>query len=348
MKIGFDMMLWTTRVTEDHRRLLEDIKATGYDGVEIPIFEGMPDDYARLGRVLDEIGLERTGISVIGSLEANPLSPDAEDRKRGLAYLTWCIECTAALGARVVGGPLHSTLGYFSGEPPTDDERQRARDFHREVGDVAARNNVRIALEAINRFECYFANTMDDLCRHVAAVGHPAIQAMYDTFHANIEEADPVAAFTRNAGHVIHVHISENDRGVPGRGHVPWARTYAALRRAGYDGWLTIEAFGRALPALAAATKIWRDLSEAPEDVYRDGFVSIRDGWKEAGRRQRAARAKRRAAKAEATAAPKRTKPRAAAPKAGKRPAAGRARPAVRPALAGRRTAAAKPRRGKK
>ena len=97
-----------------------------------------------------------------------------------------------------------------------------------------------MALEAVNRFETYFVNTMDDLCRYVAMVGHPNVKAMYDTFHANIEEADPVAAYTRNAKDVVYIHISENDRGVPGRGHVPWKATFARdqeirLRRLAHD-----------------------------------------------------------------------------------------------------------------
>ncbi len=78
---------------------------------------------------------------------------------------------------------------------------------------------------------------------------------MYDTFHANIEEKDPVKAIRTIKKHMIHVHISENDRGTPGKGHVPWDATYKALRAAKYDGMLTIEAFGRALPQLAAATR---------------------------------------------------------------------------------------------
>ena len=72
MKIGFCMLLWTTHVTEEHRPILEDLKATGYDGVEIPVFEGTPDHYARLGRMLDEIGLERTAITVIPLARQEP------------------------------------------------------------------------------------------------------------------------------------------------------------------------------------------------------------------------------------------------------------------------------------
>ena len=125
---------------------------------------------------------------------------------------------------------------------------------------------------------------MADLSAHIDFVDHPTIKAMYDTFHANIEEADPIGAYTKHRKNVVHIHISENDRGVPGRGHVPWAETFTAIKRVGYDGWLTIEAFGRGLPALAAATRVWRDFAESPEAVYRDGYKYIRNGWKKAGK----------------------------------------------------------------
>ena len=65
---------------------------------------------------------------------------------------------------------------------------------------------------------------------------------------------------------------------MPGRGNIPWSETFAAIRSSGYDGWLTIEAFGRALKDLAAATKVWRDLAESPEAVYREGYSHIRSG----------------------------------------------------------------------
>ncbi|MCG6902414.1 MAG: sugar phosphate isomerase/epimerase [Rhodobacter sp.] len=279
MKIGFCMLLWTTGVEASHRPQLEDIRATGYDGVEVPVFSGTPDEYAAIGRMLDEIGLGRTAISVIPSLEMNPLSDDAADRQRAVDYLKWCVDCTAAMGAASIGGPLHQTLGHFSGAGTTEAEFDRARAVHREIGDYAAAQGVTIALEAINRFESYFANTMDDLCAYSRSLDHPAIRTMYDTFHANIEEQDPIGAFTRNADQIVHVHISENDRGVPGRGNIPWAETYSAIKASGYDGWLTIEAFGRGLPELAAATRVWRDFAESPEAYYREGYQCIRQGW---------------------------------------------------------------------
>lgn len=284
MKIGFCMFLWTTHVTQEHARLLKDIKATGYDGVEIPIFEGDPDHYSRLGELLDTIGLERTAVAAIGDPAMNPVSPKAAERKAGLALVKRAIDCAAALGAPALSGPLHSTLGHFSGTGPTRAELRRSADFQRAVGDHAAAKGVTIGLEALNRFECYLFNTMDALCAHLDEVDHPAIRAMYDTFHANIEEQDPIGAYTRNRRHIVHIHISENDRGVPGRGNIPWKKTFKAIRDSGYDGWLTIESFGRGLKDLAAATKVWRDFAESPEAVYREGYDHIRKGWKRAAR----------------------------------------------------------------
>ena len=279
MKIGFCKLLWATNVTKKHTDILRDLKKTGYDGVEIPVFGGRPKNYATLGRLLDDIGLERTTISVIPDLARNPSSPDKEARKAAADYLNWLTDCSVALGAKQLSGPLMQPLGYFTGKAPTEKEWKHAAGVHRKAGDYAAENGLTIVLEAVNRFEIYFANTMDDLCRYTRMVDHPNIKPMYDTFHANIEEADPVAAYTRNAKDLVYVHISENDRGVPGRGHVPWKETFAALKKAKYDGWLTIEAFGRGLPELAAATRVWRDFAESPEAVYRDGYKFIRKSW---------------------------------------------------------------------
>lgn len=282
MKIGFCMFLWTTNVTSRHARLLKDIKATGYDGVEIPIFEGAPDDYKRLGDMLDRIGLERTAVTAMGDPAMN-LIGDAAARRKGIAYMRWAIDCAAALGADKLSGPLHSTLGHFSGAGPTPAELKRSVGSQRAIGDHAGKRGVTIGLEALNRFECYLFNTMADLSAHVDEVDRPHIKAMYDTFHANIEEADPIGAYTKHVRNIVHIHISENDRGVPGRGNIPWRKTFEAIRSSGYDGWLTIEAFGRGLKDLAAATKVWRDFAESPEAVYREGFQHIRKGWRKAG-----------------------------------------------------------------
>ena len=281
MKYGFNLLLWTGHVTEEHLPIFKALKKAGYDGVEFPLFDGTPDHYARLGEHLDKLGLERSTVSVLGSGH-NPLSPDKAQQQAALERAKWAVDCTAALGGTILAGPMHSELGYFSGGPATKQEHQRGVSFHRRAGDHAAKKNVRFAVEALNRFECYFLNTMEQLCEHLDAVDHPHVKAMYDTFHSNIEEKDPVAAVKAIRKHMIHVHVSENDRGTPGKGHVPWAETFKAIKAAKYDGWMTIEAFGRAIPALAAATRVWRDFFPNKEEVYKVGLKTMKQGWAKA------------------------------------------------------------------
>ena len=278
MKYGFNLLLWTPHVTKEHLPIIKALKAAGYDGVEVPIFEGSPDHYSWLGEELDKLGLGRTTVSVLGAGQ-NPLSPDASQRKAALTRTKWAIDCNSALGSSLLAGPMHSELGYFSGAGATAQERKRGISFHRAAGDYAAKQNVRFALEALNRFEVYFLNTMEQLADYLDEVYHIAVKAMYDTFHSNIEEKNPVAAIKAIKRHMIHVHISENDRGTPGRGHVPWAETYKGLKAAKYDGWMTIEAFGRSMPALAAATRVWRDFAPSKEQVYQEGLKNMRQGW---------------------------------------------------------------------
>lgn len=283
MKIGFNMLLWTPFVTEEHFPLFSELKRVGYDGIEVPLFNGDEAHYARVGRALKDCGLGCTTVTVIPDAAHSPISPEASSRQGAVTYLKWAVDCTAALGGDVLCGPYYQPLGVFSGTGPTVDERERAAAVHREVASFAQDAGVLLTVEPLNRFECYFLNTLCDAAAHVARVNHPNLRAMYDTFHGNIEEKDPVGCIRDHADALGHFHISASDRGTPGRDHIPWAATFEALRQAGYSGWLTIEAFGRAMPDLAATTCVWRDLSGSPEEVYEEGYALIANGWRAAG-----------------------------------------------------------------
>jgi D-psicose/D-tagatose/L-ribulose 3-epimerase len=282
MKIGMNLLLWTGHVTEEHIPTLKALKATGFDGVEVPVFD--PSDashYKWLGDVLDDIGLSRTCVALIPDEAHSPVSPDVAARQGGIDHLRQVIDCCAALGSEGLVGPWYQPLGIFSGDGPTDAELDRCADVHRAVAGLARDAGLFCALEPLNRFECYLLNTCEQTSAYLERLGEPGFGILYDTFHANIEEKDPIAAFHTAwaKGHVNHVHISENDRGTPGRGHAKIRETIGALKSVGYDQWLTIEAFGKALPELAAATRVWRDFFTNPEEVYTEGYRFIRDCW---------------------------------------------------------------------
>lgn len=276
MKTGMNLLLWTTHVTEEQDGVLEELKRMGYDSVEVPIFDTSDlKPYERLGKRLKDLGLTATAVTVMNDA-VNPISPDPNVREAAVAYLDRVLECGAAFGCEILCGPLHSALGVFSGAGPTDDEFQRAVETLQKAAERAQAHNVKMAIEYLNRFEIYLLTTAEQASRFVKAVDHPHCKMMYDSFHAHIEEKDQAKAIAACASEVIHVHISENDRGTPGTGQVHWDGVFAGLKQANYDGYITIEAFGRALPALAAATKVWRDLFPDPMGLCRDGLAFMK------------------------------------------------------------------------
>ena len=278
MKTGMNLLLWTTHVTEEHFPIIAKLKKAGFDGVEIPIFEGDVDHYKRLRKELDNLGLGCTTVGLM-TPEANPISPEANLRKAAVERFKRLLEWTATLKGQIMAGPFHSPLGVFSGSGPTEDEKKRAADVLHQAAEIAKSAGVTLAIEYLNRFECYFLTTAADTRVLVKRVNHPNFRMMYDTFHANIEEKNIAETIASVVDSFVHVHISENDRGTPGTGHVQWDETFRALRKAKYDNWLVIESFGRALPALAAATKVWRDLFPAAEEVYTQGLRFMKEKW---------------------------------------------------------------------
>ena len=144
------------------------------------------------------------------------------------------------------------------------------------AAEKAQARNILLAIEYLSRFENYFLTTTAQTVRFVRAVNHPACKMMYDGFHAHIEEKDQADAITACAVETVHVHISENDRGTPGTGQVHWDSLFDGLEKSGYNGYLTIEAFGSALPALAAATRVWRSLFPDAMDLCRDGLAFMK------------------------------------------------------------------------
>ncbi len=136
-----------------------------------------------------------------------------------------------------------------------------------------------LSLETLNRFETHFLNTAAQARAYAERVGHPACRIMHDTFHANIEERDPIGAAVTLGDHLGVLHVSENDRGIPGRGHIDFAAIFAALRGSGWDGWVVMEAFGSGLPDIAAATRVWRPLFPDLDTLWTEGHAYIRRTW---------------------------------------------------------------------
>ena len=277
MQFGINFLLWTDSPNDGKESavLYENAKKIGYDLVELPVYTQPVNTMKNIGKILDDLNLDRTAVTTCAE-DANLISPDAQIRRGGVDYLKATLDRCAAAGCRILVGPLHSAIGCFSGRGPTDDEFKWGVEGMKQVAEYAEKVNVRLALEAINRFECYFMTCAEQAAKFVAAVNHPFCGTMYDTFHANIEEQNIQKAVDTLQKTLIHVHISENDRSTPGSGLILWAENFDALHRINYQGAFVIEAFSGSLPNIAAATKIWRRMFKDETQLVTDGIAFMK------------------------------------------------------------------------
>ena len=275
MRIGMNLLLYNTQPDDSIFPIVEKLRGMGFDSFEWPIFGPDPAMQKKIGAFNRQHGLDATAVTVFPP-GASPVSAEAAERKLAWATIAERIDICETMGVGLLVGPIVQTLGQFTGARPTAEERKRCVEMLRHAGDHAARRGVTLAVEYLNRFEIYMVNTAADAAKLCDEVDHPRVKMMYDSFHAHIEEKCQREAIKSCARHLIHVHVSENDRGVPGSGQVRWDDYFGGLKDIGFDGRYTIESFADALPDLAAAAKIWRPLFKHVDDVPRDGIAFIK------------------------------------------------------------------------
>jgi len=273
--LGINLMLWTASpvANSDTTRLFQRLRTIGYSGVEVPLLDLEHLQPAAISRVCDDHDLWRTASTAL------PPGATFMDPAAHPAALAWIERvCAAAhdLGAPIVCGPLCAPVGELPGRPSTDALSWCAEGLHR-AGEIALSHGIRLVLEPINRFESCVATTVDDAAVLLASARSAGLGLMADTFHMNIEERNPVAALSRHAPSLIHMHASENDRGPCGTGHVPWEELFDALSRTGYAGRIVVESFGDEVPQIARACCIWRDLARSADALAAASATFLRE-----------------------------------------------------------------------
>jgi D-psicose/D-tagatose/L-ribulose 3-epimerase len=282
-KLGFNLLAWTASISDKFFPHIERLKKIGYDGIEICMGNQETAPYKQTRKLVNDLGLGITCVTIVGP-DANPVSPDKAVRAKAVDVLKWNIDRTVDCGANLICGPFHSAFATFTRADIDPDEYKRSAEVLRTAGDYAKQAGVTLVPEALNRFECYLCNTMAQLKQLVELTNHPNVRAMFDTHHANIEEKKQVDAIKTIAPVLVHVHISENDRGTPGSGHINFREALTALKAAKYDGWMMVEAFSRSDPGFANAINVWREYNPG-WDIAEAGHKFLRAEMKAAGYR---------------------------------------------------------------
>lgn len=275
MKLGIHAMAWTSHWSDDSLPLIDRVACLGLDFIEIPLM-GIDDVHPNLIRdALTEAGIEAVTSTVL-SEQTDITSPDPTVRAAGVDYLRRCVDVTACMGAPQLSGVIYAAHGKLPAERPGSEVWDWSARCLRQVAEDAASAGIVLGLEPVNRYESPLINTCDQAIRLADLIGLPNVNIHLDTYHMNIEEKDWAQPVIAAEGRLCHLHLCENDRGIPGTGLVDWQALFRALGTIHYDGYAALESFVDVSPDMVAGTYIWRDLARSGDILVRQGTAFLR------------------------------------------------------------------------
>ena len=231
---------------------IEKASRLGFHGIELALKTADEVDAASLDRWLRQWNMEVSCIStgqVFASLGLYFAHPESSSRERLFDIFRGLIDLAADHGRLVNVGRAR---GYYSESQSREDVEKLFIDTARRICDYAATKEVSLIIEPVNRYEINFVNNLDEGAELLARVERPNLGLMPDVFHMNIEDAQIGDNLARYRDLVFYIHLADSNRLAPGQGHLDFDDVFRGLRRAGFDGWASIEILPRPDPDTAA------------------------------------------------------------------------------------------------
>ena len=279
-KLGIFVNFWEKSWTINYRYYIDKVQRLGYDILEFqaqPLLEMEDTDIRAIKKYADE-----RGIKLSYSLGLNPkydvASPDAAVREGGVEYLSNIVRKIAVMEGELFSGVTYAGWGvptYFVDEIEKEALFARSVDSMQKVMKVAEREGVTVCCEAVNRFESPLINTAAEAIRYADAVNSPNIGIHLDTYHMNIEENSIGDAIRLVGSRLRHFHTGENNRNVPGRGHLDWDEIFSALAEVGYKRDIVSEPFLQMGDEVGYDIRVWRPILENPTEERLDAEASF-------------------------------------------------------------------------
>ncbi len=275
MRIGIHQHVFTNKLFADNLDLMNVIRDYGFDSMDVNVRALDLPTAKLIRRRAEEIGLRLMGG---GSLPVDKelLSSELEKRREAIEYMKDLVRRVHELGSTFYGGIIYAPFSRFTGKAPAKEELERSAEGLREVARYAQSFGINMGLEPANRYETYLINTIADGLLLADSIGEKNVGILFDTFHCSIEEKSMYGAIAAAGSRLYHVHVSANDRGIPGTGQVHWDDVFRAVKDIGYDGSITIEGFVDNAADVARGACIWRKLASSPEEMATQGFSFIR------------------------------------------------------------------------
>lgn len=275
-KLGIFVNFWEKKWSIDYRYYIDKMVKLGYDILEFqaqPLLDMSDEECRAIKKYADE-----RGIKLSYSLGLNPqydvASRDVEVRKGGVEYLTAIVRKIAVMKGELFSGVTYAGWGlpnHFVDETEKEEMFQRSVDSMIQVMKVAEKEGVTVCCEAVNRYESPLINTAEEAIRYADMVGSSNIGIHLDTYHMNIEENNIGDAIRLVGSRLRHFHTGENNRNVPGRGHIDWDEVFKALGDIGYKNDIVSEPFLMMGDEVGYDIRVWRPILAVPTEAKLDG-----------------------------------------------------------------------------
>jgi D-psicose/D-tagatose/L-ribulose 3-epimerase len=258
----------------DFREACRIIRSIGYTGIEIAPFTLADDPLdisagrrAEYRRIITSEGLTFVGLHWL-MVSPKPLHVTTSDealRKKSWEYLSNLVDLCADLGpggVMVFGSPKQrATTPGVSREEAT----KRWIAGLAAVAPHAEARGVTILAEALPASQCDVVTTLAEAVALVRQIGSPAIQTMFDSHNAEDETENHATLVERYFDLIRHVHVNEMDGRHCGSGDYDFLPIFDVLRRKGYTGWISLEAFDFSVGAETLARESLRYLESVIE-----------------------------------------------------------------------------------
>jgi D-psicose/D-tagatose/L-ribulose 3-epimerase len=278
-RLGIHSFVWTGGGTQAMlEEAMENSAACGYRLIEFAYLRPEKFDLDRLAKRASALDLE-IAVTMGLPFSADVSSQDSTVVKAGEQLLADAVAAVRDVGGTKLGGILYSAHGKYAAMP-SDRGRKNSVAAIAKTAAVAKKASVDLVLEVVNRFETNLLNTAAQGLDFIAATGSDHVTLHLDTFHMNIEEANPAAAIRLAGDKIGYFHIGESNRGYLGDGVIDFDRTFDALLDIGYERDITFESFSSTVvdESLSLACAIWRDTwtDNMPLAKHAKAFIELK------------------------------------------------------------------------
>lgn len=277
MKFGINTYLFSSPFTNESVSFFPKFKEWGFDFVEIAVEEPANINPALIRKALDDNGLEcRSVCAATGP--GRDLRGNRKEQVVSMDYIKSLIDIAPVLGSSLVAGPIYSSVGRAD-FVPADEHHKQWLTVVRHLKSLCAdaeKQNVKLAIEPLNRYETDFINTCDQALSLIRDVDSKSLYIHLDSFHMNLEEKDPALAILKAGKKLALLHASGSDRGTPGGDQINWERIFVALDKIDYQGDIVIESFTPDVKVIAKAASIWRKVEPSSESIAVNGLKFLK------------------------------------------------------------------------